>query len=308
MLQVYLPIAGISVNLAVILMLGATVGFVSGVFGVGGGFLITPFLMFLGIPPAIAVTTGANQIVASSVSGALAQWRRGNVDPKMGLMLIIGGLVGSLPGVLLIRVLQETGLADLVIPLVYVTFLGTIGSLMLVESARAIRRMRQGKPVSLKKPGERSWIHRLPFKMRFHRSKLYISVIPPIATGAVAGMLVSLLGVGGGFIMVPAKIYILRMPTSVAVGTSLFQIIFVTSAVTLMQAYFNHTLDVVLAFVLIIGAVLGGQYGVRAGQRLKGEHLRALLALLVLAVAIRLLIGLVVTPSDIYSISLLGNG
>jgi uncharacterized protein len=303
MLQVYLPIAEISVNLVVLLMLGAAVGFLSGMFGVGGGFLLTPFLIFLGIPPAIAVTTGANQICASSVSGALAQWRRGNVDFKMGVVLIIGGLAGSAFGVLLVKILSAYGLADFFIYIGYVAFLGSIGALMLAESLRALRRERLGKPVSLRKPGERSWVHRLPFKMRFHRSKLYISVIPPLLTGAIAGILVSLLGVGGGFIMVPAKIYILRMPTSLAVGTSLFQIIFVTAAVTMMHALFNHSLDIVLAFILIIGGVLGGQYGVRAGQKLKGEQLRALLAMLVLAVAIKLLIGLLATPSELYSIA-----
>ncbi len=307
MLQVYLPIAEISVNLVVMLMLGGTVGFLSGMFGVGGGFLLTPFLIFLGIPPPVAVATGANQIVASSVSGALAQWRRGNVDMKMGVVLIIGGLCGSLPGVYLVKFLSSYGLADFFISIGYVTFLGSIGSLMAIESARAIRHERKGKPVSLKRPGEHNWLHKLPFKMRFHRSKLYISAIPPLLTGAVAGLLVSLLGVGGGFILVPAKIYILRMPTSVAVGTSLFQIIFITAAVTIMQATVNHTLDIVLAFLLVIGGVLGGQYGVRAGYKLKGEQLRLLLALLVLAVAIRMLLTLVVTPSDLFSVVTAGS-
>ncbi|MEG6508579.1 sulfite exporter TauE/SafE family protein [Methyloligella sp. 2.7D] len=303
MLQVYLPIAEISVNLLVILTLGAAVGFISGMFGVGGGFLLTPFLIFLGIPPAIAVATGANQIVASSVSGALAQWRRGNVDTTMGGILIIGGLAGSIAGVLLVKALKAYGQADLAISLGYVTFLGTIGSLMLAESVRALRRERQGKPVSVRRPGSHNWVHGLPFKMRFKRSKLYISAIPPLLIGAMVGILVSVLGVGGGFIMVPAMIYLLRMPTSVVIGTSLFQIIFVTAAVTLLHAVFNQTLDILLAFLLIVGGVLGGQYGARAGQKLKGEQLRALLALMVLAVAIRLLIGLVVTPSDLYSIA-----
>jgi uncharacterized membrane protein YfcA len=302
MFQIYLPIAEISVNLVVMLGLGAAVGFLSGMFGVGGGFLLTPLLMFSGVPPAIAVTTGANQIVASSLSGALAQWRRGNVDLTMGVLLIIGGLCGALPGVLLLKLLRAYGLADVVIQIIYVTFLGVIGSLMLIESVRTLRRARQGKPVARKRPGEHSWIQRLPFKMRFRRSKLYISAIPPLLTGAVAGVMVSLLGVGGGFIMVPAKIYILRMPTSVAIGTSLFQIIFVTAAVTLMQAVFNQTLDIVLAFILIVGGVIGGQFGANAGQKLRGEQIRALLALMVLAVAARLLSDLVLKPSELYSI------
>ncbi|ODA67072.1 hypothetical protein A7A08_01816 [Methyloligella halotolerans] len=303
MLQVYLPIAEISVNLLVILMLGGAVGFLSGMFGVGGGFLLTPFLMFLGIPPAIAVATGANQIVASSVSGALVQWRRGNVDTTMGGVLIVGGLFGSIIGVLLVNLLKSYGQADLTIALGYVTFLGTIGTLMLAESVRALRRERAGKPVKGRRPGEHSWVHGLPFKMRFHRSKLYISAIPVLMIGAVVGILVSVLGVGGGFLMVPAMIYILRMPTSVVIGTSLFQIIFITAAVTMLHAVFNQTIDILLAFLLIIGGVLGGQYGARAGQNLRGEQLRALLAIMVLAVAIRLLLGLVITPSDLYTIA-----
>jgi uncharacterized membrane protein YfcA len=303
MFQIYLPIADIDVNLVVMLGLGAAVGFLSGMFGVGGGFLLTPLLMFSGVPPAIAVTTGANQIVASSLSGALAQWRRGNVDVTMGIVLIIGGLCGALPGVLLLKLLRAYGLADVVLKLVYVSFLGVIGSLMLVESAQTLRRQRQGKPVARKRPGQQhTWVQRLPFKMRFRRSKLYISAIPPLMTGAVAGVMVSLLGVGGGFIMIPAKIYILRMQTRVAIGTSLFQIIFITSAVTLMQAVFNQTLDIVLAFILIVGGVIGGQLGVNAGQKLRGEHIRFLLALMVLAVAVRLLLELVLKPSELYSI------
>jgi len=299
--EIYLPIADIDVNLMVVLGLGAAVGFLSGMFGVGGGFLLTPLLMFTGVPPAVAVTTGANQIVGTSFSGALVQWRRGNVDVTMGVVLIIGGLCGSLPGVLLLKLLRAYGLANVAIQLIYVTVLGTIGSLMLIESVLRLRRERQGKPVAGKRAGQHGWIQRLPFKMRFRRSKLYISVIPPLLTGAVAGLMVSLLGVGGGFIMLPAKIYILRMPTRVAIGTSLFQIIFITTSVTLMQAVLNHTLDVVLAFILIVGGVIGSQFGANAGQKLRTEHIRSLLALMVLAVAVRLLLELVLTPSDLYS-------
>jgi len=299
--EIYLPIADIDVNLMVVLGLGAAVGFLSGMFGVGGGFLLTPLLMFTGVPPAVAVTTGANQIVGTSFSGALVQWRRGNVDVTMGVVLIIGGLCGSLPGVLLLKLLRAYGLANVAIQLIYVTVLGTIGSLMLIESVLRFRRERQGKPVARKRAGQHGGIQRLPFKMRFRRSKLYISVIPPLLTGAVAGLMVSLLGVGGGFIMLPAKIYILRMPTRVAIGTSLFQIIFITTSVTLMQAVLNHTLDVVLAFILIVGGVIGSQFGANAGQKLRTEHIRSLLALMVLAVAVRLMLELVLTPSDLYS-------
>ena len=308
MLQVYLPIAEISVNLVVMLGLGAAVGFLSGMFGVGGGFLLTPLLMFSGIPPAIAVATGANQIVASSVSGALVQWRRNNIDLKMGWVLIAGGVVGALGGVLLVKLLNEAGQADLFISLAYVAFLGSIGSLMLAESLRAIRRARAGIPPKPRKPGQHSWIHGLPFKMRFPRSRLYISAIPPLVIGALVGLLASFLGVGGGFVMVPAMIYLLRMPTNVVIGTSLFQIIFITAIVTLLHASLNHTLDLVLAFLLIIGGVIGGQFGAHAGQRLRGEQLRLLLALMVLAVAVRLLLDLTLTSDNIYSLTPLKAG
>ncbi|MHA1517686.1 MAG: sulfite exporter TauE/SafE family protein [Alphaproteobacteria bacterium] len=302
MFQIYLPIAEISVNLLVMLGLGATVGFLSGMFGVGGGFLLTPFLMLSGIPPAIAVATGANQIVGASVSGTLAQWRRGNVDLQMGSILIAGGVAGAIVGVLLLKVLREAGQAGLIISLTYVFFLGGIGALMLWESINAIRRARAGKPASARKSGQHIWIHGLPLKVRFPRSRLYISIIPPLVIGGVVGLLASFLGVGGGFIMVPAMIYLLRMPTNIVIGTSIFQIIFVTAIVTLLHATLNHTLDIVLAFLLIAGGVVGGQFGVRAGQKLRGEQLRALLALMVLAVAFRILFDLVVRPSEFYSI------
>lgn len=302
MFQIYLPIAEISVNLLVMLGLGAAVGFLSGMFGVGGGFLLTPFLMLSGIPPAIAVATGANQIVGTSVSGTLAQWRRGNVDVQMGAILIGGGVVGALIGVLLLRYLRELGQAGLMISLTYVCFLGAIGALMLWESVNAIRRQRAGKTVSVRRSGQHNWIHGLPFKMRFPRSRLYISAIPPLVIGGVVGLLAAFLGVGGGFVMVPAMIYLLRMPTNIVIGTSIFQIIFVTAIVTLLHATLNHTLDILLAFLLVIGGVIGGQFGVRAAQKLRGEQLRALLALMVLGVAGRILFDLLVRPSDLYSI------
>src|SRR5665809_27107 len=292
MFQVYLPIAEISVNLLVMLGLGAAVGFLSGMFGVGGGFLLTPLLMFSGIPPAISVSTGANQIVGTSVSGTLAQWRRGNVDVRMGFVLIAGGVVGALAGVLLLGLLRQIGQSGLIISLTYVAFLGVIGTLMLWESLRVIGKTRSGKSTS-PRSGQHNWIHGLPFKMRFPQSRLYISAIPPLVIGAVAGLLASFLGVGGGFIMVPAMIYLLRMPTNIVIGTSIFQIIFVTAIVTLLHATLNHTLDLLLAFILVAGGVIGGQFGVRAGHRFKGEQLRAMLAVVVLAVALRLLLDLV---------------
>ena len=303
MLQVYLPVAEMSVNLLVMLALGAAVGFLSGMFGVGGGFLMTPLLIFSGIPPVVAVATEANQIVASSVSGVLAQWRRNNVDLRMGTILLIGGIGGSFIGVWLIRLLREIGQVDLMISVSYVTLLGGIGSLMLVESLRAISAVRQGRPASRRRPGQHNWIQGLPFKMRFKRSKLYISAIPPLLIEILVGLLAAMMGVGGGFIMVPAMIYLLRMPTNVVVGTSLFQIIFVTGAVTILQATTNQAVDVVLAISLAVGGVIGAQIGARSAQKLRAEQLRLLLAFMVLAVAVRLLAGLIMTPEDLYSLS-----
>jgi uncharacterized membrane protein YfcA len=302
MFEIYLPIAELSVNLLVILGMGGAVGFLSGMFGVGGGFLMTPLLIFSGIPPAVAVATEANQIVASSVSGALAQWRRGNVDIKMGTVLLAGGIVGVIIGVQFVKILRQIGQVDLIISLSYVTFLGVIGTLMLIESVRAIRRAKAGGPVSTRRPGQHNWVHGLPFKMRFKHSKLYISAIPPLLLGVFVGLLAAIMGVGGGFIMVPAMIYLLRMPTNVVVGTSLFQIIFVTAAATVLHATTNQTVDVILALALMIGGVIGAQFGVSAGQRLKGEQLRALLALMVLGVCSRLLFDLVIRPDELYNL------
>jgi hypothetical protein len=249
------------------------------------------------------VATGANQIVATSVSGALAQWRRNNIDFRMGSVLIAGGVVGAFIGVLLLKVLREAGQAGLIISLTYVALLGTIGTLMLAESIRAIRRTRAGRLSSGRRPGQHNWVHGLPLKMRFPRSRLYISAIPPLVIGWVVGLLTAFLGVGGGFIMVPAMIYLLRMPTNIVIGTSTFQIIFVTAVVTILHASFNNSLDVVLALMLAAGGVMGGQFGVRAGQKLRGEQLRALLALLVLGVAVRLFLDLVLKPEDLYTIT-----
>jgi uncharacterized membrane protein YfcA len=296
---IYLPIAEVSVNVIVILGLGGGVGFLSGLFGVGGGFLMTPLLMFIGIPPAVAVATEANQIVASSVSGVLAHWRRGNVDFKMGAVLLIGGFVGSSIGVWLFTVLRELGQIDLVIKLSFVVFLGIIGGLMLVESLQAMRRRRSKAPP---RRSRRTWLDRLPLKMRFRRSRLYISVLLPVMVGFVVGVLAAIMGVGGGFIMVPAMIYLLGMPTAVVVGTSLFQIIFVTANVTLLQSITNQTVDVVLALLLLFGGVVGAQFGARAGALLRGDQLRSLLALMVLIVCGKLAFDLVVTPDDVYSL------
>jgi hypothetical protein len=307
-MQIYLPIAELSINVLVILGMGGAVGFLSGMFGVGGGFLMTPLLIFAGIPPAVAVATGANQIVGSSVSGAIAHWRRRAIDIKMGLVLLIGGVAGSFVGVWIFSLLTALGQVDLLISLSYVVFLGIIGGLMLVESLRAIQRSRQGRPNPPRRSGQHNWVHGLPFKTRFRSSKLYISVIPPIAIGAMVGVLAAIMGVGGGFIMVPAMIYLLRMPTNVVVGTSLFQIIFVTGLVTILHATENQTVDAVLVVLLLVGGVIGAQFGARAGQKLKGEQLRALLALMVVAVCVRLAVGLLITPDELYSMSVMTTG
>jgi uncharacterized membrane protein YfcA len=303
---IYLPIAEMSVNVFIILGMGAAVGFLSGMFGVGGGFLITPLLIFYNIPPVVAVATGANQVVASSVSGAISHFRRGTLDVKLGSVLLVGGLVGATLGVYIFSWLRRQGQLDLIISLLYVIFLGTVGGLMLAESLRALRRAARNEPAPLKRPGQHNWVHRLPFKMRFKKSKIYLSVIPILALGFGIGILTSVMGVGGGFIMVPAMIYLLRIPTNVVVGTSLFQIIFTTAYTTIVQAATNYSVDIVLAFILMVAGVIGAQYGVRVGQKLRGEQLRALLGLLVLAVGVRLAIELVVTPADVYSLAIGG--
>ncbi len=300
-MQLYLPIAEVSANAFALLGIGGVVGVLSGMFGVGGGFLVTPLLFFIGIPPAVAVATGANQVVASSVSGVLAQLRRKAVDLRMGSVLLIGGLIGSGGGVWLFNLLQARGQIDLVVQLAYVAFLGTVGGLMLKESLGALRRARQpARPV---KRHQHVWVHGLPLKMKFRVSGLYISVIPPILVGMSVGVLAAIMGVGGGFIMVPAMIYLLGMPTKVVVGTSLFQIIFVTAFTTLMHAVTNQSVDMLLALVLIVGGVVGAQLGTRLGARMKAEQLRILLALLVLAVCAKLAIDLLWTPADVFNIA-----
>ena len=296
-MQIYLPIAELSVNVFYLLAIGGGVGLLSGLIGVGGGFLLTPLLIFLGIPPTIAVGTGSNQVVAASVSGALAHWRRGNVDLAMGAVLLAGGIAGSTLGVWLFRVLRELGQIDLVISLFYVVFLSGIGFLMLVESVRAWQRSRNPS-APRRKLHQHYLVHRLPLRMRFRRSKLYISALVPFGLGLIAGVLTAIMGVGGGFLMVPAMIYLVGMPTSVVVGTSLFQIIFVTANVTFLQAVGTHTVDLILAAVLMVGSVVGAQFGTRLGVKLRGEHLRALMGLLVLAIAARVAWTLVVTPDD----------
>jgi uncharacterized protein len=301
-MQLYLPIAEVSVNAFLLLGLGGIVGFLSGMFGVGGGFLITPLLFFIGVPPAVAVATGANQVVASSISGVLAQLRRKGVDFAMGGVLLAGGIVGSAIGVWVFRLMTEAGQIDLFVQLSYVLFLGLIGAMMFQESVRSMLRARKpGAPI--RRSHVHSWVHGLPFKMKFRASGLYISVIPPLLIGAAVGFLAAIMGVGGGFIMVPAMIYLLGMPTKVVIGTSLFQIIFVTAFTTVMHAVTSQTVDMMLALLLILGGVVGAQIGSRVGMRLKAEQLRILLSLLVLAVSVRIAFDLLVEPSELYSVA-----
>lgn len=297
-MQIYLPIAEVSVNAFLLLGVGGLVGILSGMFGVGGGFLITPLLFLAGIPPAVAVATSANQIVASSFSALLAHLRRRTVDMRMGLVLLVGGLIGSAFGVILFNMLKAMGQVDLLVKLCYVVFLGTVGGLMLWESVRAILRARKTGRVSTRR--KHNWVHNLPFKMKFRVSGLYISVLPPLVVGLLVGVLAAIMGVGGGFIMVPAMIYLLGMPTKVVIGTSLFQIIFVTAFTTMLHATTNYTVDMVLAVLLIVGGVIGAQFGTRLGARLKAEQLRILLAVLVLAVCIQLAFELTLRPSELY--------
>ena len=304
-MQIYLPIAEVSVNAFLLLGLGGMVGILSGMFGVGGGFLMTPLLFFIGIPPAVAVATEANQIVASSFSGVLAHLRRKTVDLRMGGVLLVGGLIGAALGVQIFNSLKELGQVDLLVKLCYVVFLGIIGSLMFVESLRAIRRSRD--PAAPPKRNKHNWVHNLPFKVKFRTSGLYISVIPPILVGLVVGILAAIMGVGGGFIMVPAMIYLLGMPTKVVVGTSLLQIIFVTAFTTLLHATTNFTVDMMLAVLLLVGGVVGAQVGTRIGVYLKAEQLRILLAILVLAVCGKLAFDLLVQPAELYSIGEAGH-
>ena len=301
-MQLYLPIAEISVNALVILGLGGIVGFLSGMFGVGGGFLITPLLLFIGVPSAVAVATGANQVVASSVSGVMAQLRRKAVDFRMGAVLTAGGFAGAALGAVVFDWMARQGQVDLFVQLSYVLFLGLVGAMMLQESLRTMWRARRAGAQPVRRAHVHSWVHGMPLKVKFRTSGLYISVIPPLLVGALVGLLSAIMGVGGGFIMVPAMIYLLGMPTRVVVGTSLFQIIFVTAFTTLMHALNHHSVDILLALLLIVGGVTGAQIGVRVGIRLKAEQMRILLALLVLAVAGKIALDLLLQPDELYSV------
>ena len=300
-MDIYLPIAEMSVNIYALLLLGVVTGILSGMFGVGGGFLITPLLMFIGVPPPVAVASSANQIIASSVSGFVAHWNRQNVDFRIGLLLLAGGMVGSTLGVWLFKWLLSLGQIDLIISLVYVVFLGSIGALMIAESSRTIWRQKKKLPAPAAK-AQHPWVERLPFRMHFPRSNLPISMLLPIFIGMIAGVMVSLMGIGGGFFLIPAMIYLLRMPTSIVIGTSLFQIIFITANVTFLQAVNTQTVDIVLALILLTGSVFGAQLGTKLGGKLPAEYLRGLLALIVLCVTVKLAYGLIAKPDELYSV------
>lgn len=299
-MQIYLPIAEMTVPAEMVLLVGVFVGFLSGVFGVGGGFMTTPFLIFFGLPPAIAVGTQACQLVATSVTGVLGHWRRGHVDFRIGAVMLCGGLVGSLLGTLVFRLLQHIGQIDLVIAVLYILLLGGIGLMMLVESLSALIR-RDRSEESLGGWRQSRFLRGLPWKMRFPKSKLYISALVPAGIGFGGGLLVSIMGIGGGFLLVPAMIYILGMPSLLVAGTSLFQIMVTTAFSTVLHAAANHTVDLVLAGLLIAGSVVGAQAGVRASRHIRGAQARVALALLVLIVSVELVGGLLLRPSEIYT-------
>ncbi|MCL1629129.1 MULTISPECIES: sulfite exporter TauE/SafE family protein [Roseinatronobacter] len=305
-MQIYLPIAETSVNAFTLLGVGGGVGVLSGMFGVGGGFLITPLLFFIGVPPTVAVATGVNQVVASSISGVLAHLKRKTVDLPMGWVLLAGGLIGSIIGIWFFNLMSRLGQIDLIVQLSYVIFLGIIGAMMFNESLRALLRTRSGT-APRRKRHTHTWVHNLPLKMKFRASGLYISVFPPLLVGVGVGILAAIMGVGGGFILVPAMIYLLGMPTKVVIGTSLFQVTFVAAFTTMMHAITNQTVDVMLAVFLIIGGVIGAQIGTRVGLKLGAEQLRILLALLVLAVCGKIAFDLLWPPAELYSISVSGG-
>ena len=307
-MQIYLPIADLPVNMFLILGMGIAVGFISGMFGIGGGFLMTPLLIFIGIAPAVAVASVASHIAASSCSGAINYWRRRAIDMSLALMLLIGGFAGTAGGVWLFSTLRSLDQLDLVIGLSYVTLLSVVGGLMIHESARAILRTRQGMQAIPRRPGSHIWFHGLPYKMRFKRSKIYVSVIPVLAIGFIIGFIGAIMGIGGGFLLVPMLIYLLRVPTSTVIGTSMVLTLVTMATATVLHAASNHLVDAVLALILMVGGVVGAQFGARTGQKMSGERLRLLLGVLVLAVGLRFAYDLVVEPDAIYSLRLVTEG
>jgi uncharacterized protein len=306
--QIYLPIADIPVNVFLVLAMGLAVGFISGMFGIGGGFLMTPLLIFIGVQPAVAVASVTTHVAASSFSGAIAYWRRNALDGTLAITLLAGGVLGSVAGVALFTWLRALDQLDLVIGLSYVTLLGAVGVLMVAESVRAIMRSRRGKPADLRRPGSHIWFHGLPLKLRFKRSKVYVSAIPVVAIGFLIGFVGAIMGVGGGFLLVPMLIYLVRVPTVTVVGTSMVLTFLTMTWTTVLHAATNHLVDAVLALILMVGGVIGAQFGAHAGQRIRGERLRLLLGLLVLSVGLRFALQLVLRPEDLYSIRVIGGG
>jgi uncharacterized membrane protein YfcA len=303
-LQVYLPIADLPVNIFLVLGMGLAVGFISGMFGIGGGFLMTPLLIFIGIPPAVAVASVASHIAASSFTGALTYWRRRAIDVALALMLLSAGIVGTATGVWLFTLLRALDQLDLVIGIAYVVLLTTVGGLMISEALRAELRARRGMPATLRRPGSHNWLHGLPLKMRFKRSKIYVSAIPVWGIGFSIGFLGAIMGIGGGFLLVPMLIYFLRVPTATVIGTSMVLTLITMASATVMHAVTNHLVDAILALILMVGGVIGAQFGVRAGHKMRPERLRLLLGLLVFAVGVRFAYELVVPPDDLYSLRL----
>ena len=301
-MEIYLPIADLPVNVFLVLAMGLAVGFISGMFGIGGGFLMTPLLIFIGVSPAVAVATVSSHIAASSFSGAISYWRRRAIDPALALVLLSGGTVGTALGVWTFTLLRALGQLDLMIALSYVVLLTAVGGLMFWEGLRSMLRIRRGIAVPLRRSGSHGWIHGLPLKLRFKRSKIYLSVIPVIAVGLIIGFIGAIMGIGGGFILIPIMIYFLRVPTSTVIGTSMVLTLVTMTFATLLHAVTNHLVDAVLALILMIGGVTGAQFGARAGQKIRGEHLRLLLGLLILAVGIRFAVELVIRPDDLFTI------
>ncbi|QFR31670.1 sulfite exporter TauE/SafE family protein [Ancylobacter sp. TS-1] len=303
-MTIYLPIAELPVNIFTLLALGIAVGFISGMFGVGGGFLMTPLLIFLGVPPAVAVASVSTHMAASSFSGTLSYMRRKLVDVQLGLILLTGGLTGTLAGVLTFMVLRRFGQLDLVIAIAYIVLLGSVGAMMVIESLRALLREWRGEKSSVKRPGAHAWFLRMPFKMRFRQSRIYVSVIPVVTIGFSIGFLGALMGIGGGFLLVPALIYLLRVPTVTSIATALMLTLVTMVAAILMHAVLNQTVDAVLGLVLMVGGAIGTQFGARAGQSMKAERLRLLLGLLVLAVGIRVAVDQTARPADLYTVKI----
>ena len=301
-MQIYLPIAELPVNVLLVLVMGLAVGFISGMFGIGGGFLMTPLLIFIGINPAVAVASVASHVAASSFSGAINYWRRRALDVPLALMLLIGGLIGTTAGVWLFTLLRRLGQLDLTISLSYLILLCSVGGMMMVESVRAILRARGGRPAEVRRPGSHMWIHGLPLKMRFKVSKIYVSVIPIWVIEFIIGFIGAIMGIGGGFLLVPALIYLIRVPTGVVIGTSMVLTLVTMTYATIIHAATNHLVDALLALILMIGGVIGAQFGARTGQRFSGEQLRLLLGLLVMMVGLRFAFDLVVQPHELFTV------